>query len=79
MLAKEGNKNKKVINRRTALVVQKDKSSCSALMDLCDEADTANDGKISIQEYLTITKNYGIKVALLCNINQILGFSLFIS
>ena len=32
-------------------------------MDLCDEADTANDGKISIEEYLTITKNYGIKVA----------------
>ena len=31
-------------------------------MDLCDEADTANDGKISIEEYLTITKNYGIKV-----------------
>ena len=31
-------------------------------MDLCDEADTANDGKISIEEYLTIAKNYGIKV-----------------
>ena len=33
-----------------------------ALMDLCDEADTTNDGKISIEEYLTIAKNYGIKV-----------------
>ena len=42
-------------------------SSCSALMDLCDEADTANDGKISIAEYLTITKNYGIKVVPLQN------------
>ena len=31
-------------------------------MDLCDEADTTNDGKISIEEYLTIAKNYGIKV-----------------
>ena len=36
--------------------------SSLALMDLCDEADTTNDGKISIEEYLTIAKNYGIKV-----------------
>ena len=33
-----------------------------ALMDLCDEADTTNDGKISVEEYLLITRNYGIKV-----------------
>ena len=35
---------------------------CLALMDLCDEADTTNDGKISVEEYLLITRNYGIKV-----------------
>ena len=39
---------------------------CLALMDLCDEADTTNDGKISVEEYLLITKNYGIKVNTHC-------------
>ena len=33
-----------------------------ALTSLFDEADTSNDGKISIDEYLTLTKNYGIEV-----------------
>ena len=35
-------------------------------MDLCDEADTTNDGKISVEEYLLITRNYGIKVNTHC-------------
>ena len=39
---------------------------CLALMDLCDEADTTNDGKISVEEYLLITRNYGIKVNITC-------------
>ena len=33
-----------------------------ALTSLFDEADTSNDGKISIDEYLQLTKNYGIEV-----------------
>ena len=32
------------------------------MTSLFDEADTSNDGKISIDEYLTLTKNYGIEV-----------------
>ena len=33
-----------------------------AMTSLFDEADTSNDGKISIDEYLQLTKNYGIEV-----------------
>ena len=32
------------------------------MTSLFDEADTSNDGKISIDEYLQLTKNYGIEV-----------------
>ena len=33
-----------------------------ALTEIFNEADTSNDGKISMEEYLTLTKNYGIEV-----------------
>ena len=38
------------------------KCHISALTAIFDEADVSNDGKISIQEYLTLCENYGIEV-----------------
>ena len=46
------------------------------MTSLFDEADTSNDGKISIDEYLQLTKNYGIEV---CFINIIIRISIAIA
>ena len=45
------------------------------MTSLFDEADTSNDGKISIDEYLQLTKNYGIEVHF---INIIVGIIIVI-